>query len=104
MQTSSRPPQRCCGNVVKNMAEGTYRLEGPVESMGYKCGSFCSESEEYWVNLLDGPQILMPDEMWLLVRKHFDSGSPGPWVEVLVRLVGGRVLAHMIVIKKGFLG
>lgn len=56
------------------MDEGSYRLEGPVESMGYDCGGVGYSSAEYWVDLLDGPRILMPDEMWILVRKHFEAG------------------------------
>ena len=84
------------------MDEGSNRLEGPVESMGYGCGGVFYGSTEYWINLLDGPRILMPDEMWFLVRKHFKAG-PGPWVEAFVRFVDGRFLAHMVVIKKGVL-
>ena len=81
------------------MDEGGYRLEGPVESMGYDCGGVFCSSVEYWVNLPDGPRILMPDDMWFLVRKHFKS-CPGPWIEVFVRFLDGHFLAHMIVIKR----
>lgn len=84
--------------------DNEYRLEGPVESMGYDVG--WGKHPEYWVNMYNGPRILMPAEMWILVRKHFQS-SPGPWIEAFVSLDDSRQLSymtHMVVIVKGVLG
>lgn len=81
--------------------DNEYRLEGPVESMGYDKGG--GKDPEFWVDMYNGPRILMPAEMWILVRKHFKS-RPGPWIEAFVRLVDGQFLAHMVVIVKGVLG
>lgn len=81
--------------------DNEYRLEGPVESMGYDVG-WWGEHPEYWVDMCNGPRILMPAEMWILVREHFESG-PGPWIEAFVSLYESKQLsymAHMVVIVK----